>query len=133
MRPVALPAAGGLVAAMLLFSMIAPVFTVRASSLGDEFDIPTVLSTQAGLAHSRGANNTLNQDVVVDVFVDGNGRMIDYTVPAGQVWQNDPKARRCIENWLILTKFTPATKFGQPASGMVRIYVSGGSELDVQG
>jgi hypothetical protein len=60
--------------------------------------------------------------------------MLTYTVPEGQVWQDDPETRRCIENILICTKFTPATKFGQPASGVVRISVGGGgSQLDVQG
>ncbi len=132
MRPVALPAAGGLMAAIFLFSMIMPTFTVRAAGAVKE-DVATVLTTQASLAHSR-SYGSISEEIVVDVYVDGNGRMLDYTVPAGQVWQYDPETRRCIENWLLCSQFTPATWFGRPTYGRVRISVSGSvSKLDVEG
>ena len=92
-----------------------------------------MLTTQASLAHSR-SYGSISEEIVVDVYVDGNGRMLDYTVPAGQVWQNDPETRRCIENWLLCSQFTPATWFGRPTYGRVRISVSGSvSKLDVEG
>ncbi len=129
MRPFALPAAGGLASAVLLFSMIAPVFGVHAT-IGH--DVPTILSTKAALKHSSISYGLLENDVVVDVLVDGNGRMIDYSVPRGQVWQYDPDLRRCIENTLLCTQFTPATSFGQPISGRIRITVRG-NQVEVRG
>ena len=89
MRPFALPAAGGLVTAIFLFSMIAPTFTVRAASSIAQ-DVPTGLSTQAALARSVVTYGTADEDVIVDVWVDGTGRMVTYSVPAGQDWHNDP-------------------------------------------
>jgi len=63
----------------------------------------------------------VNHDIVVDVLVDGEGQLLDYTVPLGQNWQFDPTIRRCVENALICYQFEPATMFGQPRSGRVRI------------
>jgi hypothetical protein len=129
MRPFALPAVGGLASAVLLFSMISPAFVVHAT-IGQ--DVPTILSTEATLKHSSISFGVLEDDVVVDVVVDGKGRMIDYEVPRGQVWQNDPDLRRCIENTLLCTQFTPATNFGQPVSGKIRITVRG-NQVEVRG
>ena len=130
MRPVALPAAGGLLSTIFLFAMIAPMYSVSAETIVQ--DVPTELTTQAALSHYRASFSTLREDIVVDVMIDGNGRMVDYSVPAGQVWQHDPALRRCIENILICMVFTPATWFGKPASGTIRITVSS-NQVDVQG
>jgi len=69
---------------------------------------------------------------MVDVLVDGEGRMLDYSILDGQQWTLDAAARRSIENTLLLTRFTPATMFGQPASGKLRISLRR-SHVDVIG
>ncbi len=130
MRPVAIPAAGGLLTAVLLFSMLAPTLAVRAASTGD--DVPTILSTEAAVKQSILSFGVIEEDIVVDVLVDDNGRMIDYSAPPGQVWQYDPRLRRFIENTLLCTQFTPATTFGQPRTGKVRITLRGNS-VEVRG
>ena len=130
MRPLALPFAGGLLSAIFLFSMLAPMYGVaeRASA----HDVPTSLSTKASLHHSSISFGNLDEDIVVEVFVDGEGRMVDYAVPAGQVWQFDPQVRRYIENALLCTRFVPATMFGQPTSGSLRITLRR-NQVDVKG
>ncbi|MBI4877198.1 MAG: zf-HC2 domain-containing protein [Acidobacteria bacterium] len=117
MRPLALPFAGGLLSALVLFSMLVPQFPKHVA-VSD--DVPTVLTTEAGLksALSFGLGDN---DIVVDVLVDESGRLLDYWVPDGQRWGADPQLRRSIENTLLCTQFTPATMFGQPASGKLRI------------
>ncbi len=130
MRPVAIPAAGGLLTAVLLFSMLAPTLAVRAASTGE--DVPTILSTEAAVKQSILSFGVIQGDIVVDVLVDDNGRMVDYSAPPGQVWQHDPQLRRYIENTLLCTQFTPATTFGQPRMGRIRITLRGNS-VEVRG
>ncbi len=129
MRPVALPAAGGLASAVFLFTMLVPMYGDRVSISND---VPTMLSTEAAVKHSSISFGLVENDVVVDVYVDGRGRMIDYSAPLGQVWQYDPDLRRCIENTLLCTQFTPATSFGQPRSDIIRITVRGNT-VEVKG
>lgn len=112
MRPLALPFAGGLISALLLFSMLVPnILMHRYPSTND---VPTGLYTEATVKTISpfGFND---DDFVVEVSVDGQGRMVDYSIAAhGQHLTNDPELRRSIENNLLFIEFTPATAFGQP-------------------
>jgi hypothetical protein len=129
MRPVALPAAGGLLAAVLLFSMVMPNFQglVRAHAN----DVPTILFTGAtvksSLDFAMGAD-----EITVAVFVDERGRVIDYAFPEGSAQLNTASLRRQLENTLLFTHFQPATSFGQPTAGWVRVSLRR-SQIDVQG
>lgn len=127
MRPLALPFAGGLVSALFLFNMLAPMYANQDRYL--VADVPTVLTTTAGLKSSL-AFGLSGDDVVVVVLVDDQGRMIDYSIPPGQ--GVDPALRRCIENTLVCTQFTPATVFGQPRSGTLRITLRH-NQIEVKG
>ena len=118
MKPVALPVAGGLLSALFLFAILAPMYGIQDRYLIQ--DVPTILSTQAALRSSTVSFGVIDQDIVVDVLVDGNGQMLDYSVPAGQVWQYNARLRRCVENTLLCTQFKPATIFGQPRPGTIR-------------
>ncbi len=130
MRPVALPLAGGVASAVILFSIMMPVFTPPVNGIAD--DVPTILSTEASFVR-MGPFSTLNEeDIVVYLTVDGQGRMIDYSTPNGQRWIHDPEIRKSIENALLFTVFTPGTTFGKPASGRVRVTFRR-SEIDVRG
>jgi hypothetical protein len=112
MRPLALPFAGGLLSALLLFSMLVPnILMHRYPSTND---VPIGLYTEATVKTISpfGFND---DDFVVEVSVDGQGRMVDYSIAAhGQHLTNDPELRRSLENNLLFTEFTPATAFGQP-------------------
>ncbi len=130
MRPLALPFAGGLLSAVVLFSMIAPMYGNQDRH--NIRDVPTMLTTAAALKSSTASFGIFDQDIVVDVLVDGHGRMLDYSVPPGQVWQLDPELRRSVENALLCTQFTPATMFGVPKSGRLRISFRG-NRVEVKG
>ncbi len=128
MRPLALPFAGGLLSALMLFGMLVPQVW-RRTSVNE--DVPTMLTTEAGLksALSFGLGD---DDIVVDVLVDESGRLLDYWVPDGQHWGSDPELRRRVESTLVCTQFTPATMFGMPASGKLRITLRR-SHMEVKG
>jgi hypothetical protein len=119
MRPFALPLAGGLVSAVVLFSMLVPTMTVlRGDGLDD---VPTILTTGASIKDSLPLGDT-GDGVVVDLVVDENGRMVSYSFVSGPpMLAYNPEIRRAIESKLLVTRFEPATFFGQPTSSRLRI------------
>ncbi len=129
MRPLALPAAGGLVSAVLLFSMVMPNFQglVRAHAN----DVPTMLFTGATVKSSL-QFVVGTDELALDVFVDGRGRVIDYAFPEGSQQFNTAAIRRQLESSLLFTHFEPATTFGQPTAGWVRVNLRR-SAIDVKG
>lgn len=131
MRPLALPLAGGLVAAVLLFGMLAPSFALPPDH--SKFDVPTVLSTEATLkAMAPISISDSDSDVVVDLTVDEQGRMVDYSIIEGKARISTEAERRSLENSLLFTQFNPATAFGQPMSGKIRVSFRS-SRIDVRG
>ena len=130
MRPLALPFAGGVFSAVILFSMwVVPSYPVRAASTSD---IPISVTTAAAVRRMAPIATTAGEDVVVDVAIDGDGRMIDYSIVSGDV-SNDGALRRSIEGFLLLTSFTPATgSFSQPVAAKLRLTLRS-SHIDVIG
>jgi hypothetical protein len=130
MKPLALPAAGGLASALVLFALLAPGLAVRAPSGVD--DVPTMLTTSATFL-GMGPFGYTADDIVLDVTVDSRGSLIDYSSPAGhRAWLNDPAVRRSVENALLFAVISPGTSFGQPVTGKVRITLRR-SSIDVRG
>ena len=128
MRPLALPLAGGLFSTVLLFSMcVMPMYSVHASST---IDVPTGLRTDATLLVTAPIA-AAPEDVILDVSIDAEGRMIDYKIVSGNV-SDDYTLRRSIEGALLLTRFVPATRFGQPVEGRMRLSLRT-SHIDVKG
>jgi hypothetical protein len=128
MRPLALPFAGGIFSTVLLFSMcMMPMYSVHASST---LDVPTGLHTDAELLLTAPIASSPS-DVIVDVTIDAEGRMIDYKIVCGQVAFNDT-LRRSVEGTLLLTRFVPATAFGRPIEGRIRLSLRT-SRIDVKG
>lgn len=129
----AVPAAGGVFSAVLLFmGFVVPAYPVLRAQSGA--DIPTSLATEVSLI-SMGAFGASDlgvseSDLVVDVSVDGQGRMMDYVVVAGTLAR--PEIRRRLENALVVSKFAPATTFGQGMPSKVRLWFRS-SRVDVRG
>jgi hypothetical protein len=129
MRPLAVPLAGGVFSAVVLFSMwVVPTYPVRADN---RVDVPTALAT--GVTVKGAAPMAMAaDDMVVDVTVDNQGRMVDYTIVTGPAVLNDDVLRRRLENLLLFTEFVPATAFGKPTAGKMRLSF-GSSHIDVKG
>lgn len=128
MQPFALPIAGGLASALLLFAILLPDFPMVATPIID--DVPTVLFTEPSVKDAVVV--TLASEVVVDLTVDEAGRMVDYSIVSGAPLLRDEAVRRRFESALIFTQFTPATAFGQPTSGKIRVSFRN-STIDVRG
>jgi hypothetical protein len=132
MRPLALPLAGGLCAALVLFSALVPTFTATfAINKTDALvDVPTMLTTEPSLKYMAPIAFA-EADAVVDLNIDDQGRIVNYSIVSapGQTEQ----LRRRIENNLLFTEFWPATAFGKPISGTVRISFHNSSHVEVKG
>lgn len=140
MRPLALPFAGGIFSAVLAFTMWMGTGSAVHASNGFDIPIPPSIRSQAAVLtsdptilktapmHVYGVD-----DVIVDVTVDGQGRMIDYTIVSGNVARNEA-VRSSVSAVLLLTEFHPATTLGRPVAGRVRLSLSvSHSSIDVKG
>ena len=132
MRPMALPAVGGLCSAVFMFSALIQSFTPAFAMARDAsiFDPPTSLSTEPMVKYM--APIAFGGDAIVDVDIDNNGCIIGYSiVSVGD--QNNEQLRRSIQNNLLFTEFWPATAFGVPVSGTIRISYRSPAGIDVKG
>lgn len=132
MRPMALPAVGGFCSAVFMFSALLqtfmPAFAMARST--SDFDPPTMLLTEPMVKYM--APISFGGDAVVDVKIDNTGCVVGYRIvsaPGG----NDEQLRRSIENNLLFTEFWPATSFGVPVFGTIRISYSSPAGIDVKG
>ncbi len=130
MRPLAIPAVGGLVSAVMLFSMLVPTFT--KPTLGEGADVPTPFYSAAKVKSTMAPFGLVKDELFVDVTIDENGRMVEYSIPKGQPAVQDRELIRTVETHLLFTEFTPATTFGQPMYGKIRVYIRR-SSIEVRG
>jgi anti-sigma factor RsiW len=69
-----------------------------------------------------GGVGDLDHPVVVQAFVNGEGRVYDYVIVSGNA---DAKTRSQLEDTLLFSVFAPAQVFGQPVRGTVVLSFSG--------
>lgn len=129
-RPLAIPMAGGLASACILFSALMPNFALQGPATAD---VPTAWYQSAevyGLSPFGGNFD----DVTLEVRIDTSGRVVDYAIPAGDPghWRKNPEMRKAVENSLLFMSFKPASFFGQPASDTIRITLRR-SHIEVKG
>lgn len=132
MRPLALPLAGGLCSAIFLFSALVPTFTATyaANKTPSLWDVPTMLNTEptvkcmAPVAFGEA-------DAIVDLRIDEEGRVVNYAIVSAPGPQTE-ELRRRIENNILFAEFWPATAFGRPIAGTVRVSFRS-THLDVRG
>jgi hypothetical protein len=130
MRPLALPAVGGLCSAVFLFSTLVPMFK-SAFAMSGSGDIPTMLTTQPMLKYMAPVAFANNGDAVVDLQLDDQGQIVNFTIVSAPGQQSET-LRRSIENNLLFTEFWPATAFGRGVAGTIRISFRS-SRIDVRG
>jgi anti-sigma factor RsiW len=114
MRPLALPfVGGGLTSALFIFGMLMPNLGFLHNAANDT---PSGIYTEASVVKvaAFASPGKSSDDTVVEVQIDGRGRMVDYNVVQGQMTGE-------IGNLLLFTTFTPATMFYQPTAGKVVI------------
>jgi hypothetical protein len=126
MRPMALPFAGGVFAALLAFGMLVPNLSFAHHLFNDDpavslstnpdgkvvgviGEISRVESIDASQAEAISVDGT-----VVELTIDQKGRVRYYSVVRGEL-------TRDMESIILFSYFTPATFFGQPTWGKVRV------------
>jgi Putative zinc-finger len=121
MRPVALPVAGGLLSALLLFSALVPNLSFRHDrsiepplSLSSDPD-GRIVGWSGVVPRLESVNAATEGDgTVVELIIDNQGNVADYSVRQGQLTPD-------VQNIILLSKFTPAMFFYQPAWGKIRV------------
>ena len=129
MRPVALPFTGGVLSTLLIFMLLVPNLSFSHNTGGPEFytapagkmvtnpwdqiadaddDFPRIESPNA--APSDYYN-------VVDLTIDKTGRVVDWSVLRGVLTPD-------MESIIMLGRFQPATVFGVPTEGTIRVVQS---------
>jgi hypothetical protein len=118
MRPVALPAAGGLLSALILFGAFLPLLSVSRSSALIK-DVPTMLIT--GPRFMQASPFEIDEDLLIEAWIDERGKVASFEVlnPAQSTpaWEETIRIRS--GNVLLTTLFEPATRFGQPIAGKI--------------
>lgn len=127
LRGIMVPATAGVLSAIIFFGLLIGFFAVpqRLQAYDNEFYSPPELQVSPfGWEMSSISADSL----VVDVYVDANGRVQDYNI------LNAPADAQAImpqlNNMLIFAQFRPATSFGQPVAGRA---VLSFSKINVKG
>jgi hypothetical protein len=126
-QPFLLRASAGLASAILLVGTTAMlVSTFAVPQPVEARDVPLQISSAPHLLYSSfQAEDTLGRHddpLVLQVFVDGHGRVYDYRVLAGQI---DTQSRIALDNVLLFSVFEPARYYDQPVRGSVVMSFSG--------
>src|SRR5579872_2664947 len=117
LRPIAVPAAGGILASMFCFVVIVDTLHVHADW---DNDIPIGLYTNVILDEAT-PFSVSGQDVIVQLTVDSTGKVSDFNVPSGNASSDE---MREIGNLVLYSSFIPATAFGQRVSGKILVGIN---------
>ncbi len=113
MRPLALPAAGGVLSSVVFFVMLVDTFAFQQV----KNDIPLGINTQATVDELSPFGFS-GRDVTVELNIDKDGHFSSYSVAHGTFTRDDMKQ---LGNLILFTTFAPATASGQPISGKVLV------------
>lgn len=121
MRPLAFPAATGLVVAVLCFGIIFPALWMRPARTSSEADVqlsvrtaPRSRASQMSPIVAEGNSSLPDEPIFVETHIDQRGRVYDFKVLSGP---DSPLVIQSLEQVLYFTVFDPATSFGRPTDG----------------
>ena len=125
LAPLALPAAGGLIAALMIFSMVLPsygsVVPLRALGAGFSDDMSSVSFQPARLEQLAGFSVSGLSDeeasaglILVQATVGIDGSVVDYQILSGP---NSGNVRHQLDQILLFSRFRPQVSFGRPIAG----------------
>jgi hypothetical protein len=117
-----LPASAGLITAVVMFGVLIGFLAVPNKVSAN--DVPTSLYTPPRLSSSPFSGSmSVNSGapVVIEAYIDTNGRIADYRIIAGE---DSEQVRKQLDRSLIFTVFEPAMSFGRPAEGKAVITFS---------
>lgn len=116
---VIVPAAVGAVAAVIVFGLLLGFFALPSQLQASSEDVPLGFYTPPRLQLSAppgmGVGSINADSLVVEAYVDANGRVEDYRILSGP--KDSEKILPELNRTLIFTTFRPATQLGRPTSG----------------
>jgi hypothetical protein len=120
LRPLALPAMGGLVTALLVFALVLPVYS-RVGPLNSAPDAvlpglfePARLEVLAGFPVTMSDSPNGSDLLLVQAEVGVDGSIIDYKILSGP---DDASTRRQLDQLLMFSRFRPSRSFGRAIPG----------------
>ncbi len=119
------PATAGLVTAVLIFGLLLGFFALPGQLQASSSDVPLMLYTAPQLEQTvfgTALGNLGDDSVVVEAYVDANGRVQDYRI------LSQPEDAKVVlpevKKILIFTTFRPALSMGRPTAGRAVISFS---------
>jgi len=110
------PATAGLASALVAFGFLMGFLTLPLQA--GNSDVPLMLYTSPQLQQSAfgtALDSISGDSLVIEAYIDSNGRVEDYRVLSNPEHTNDLPAQ--VKNMLIFTTFRPATSMGRPTPG----------------
>lgn len=126
--PLALQASAGFASAVLLIGTVALLIgTFATPEPLQARDEPLGMASSPRFLYSAMGSNDASigesaNPLVVEAYVDGNGRVYDYHIVSGPT---DAQTRSSLENLLLFSVFEPARVFGQPVRGLAVMSFAG--------
>jgi len=123
------PATAGLVSTVVLFGLLTAFMAPALRA--DHPDVPLMLYTAPVLQQSAfgsAASSIQDDSLVIEAYVDANGRVQDYRILSDPEHANDLPTS--VKNMLIFTTFKPAMAMGRPTAGRA---VMSFSKISVKG
>jgi len=119
------PATAGLVCAVLTFGLLLGFFALPGQLEASRSDVPLLFYTSPQLeqaAFGTAFNYPGDDPVVIEAFVDANGRVQDYRILSQP--EDSQSLLPQVKNMLIFTTFHPALSMGRPTAGRAVISFS---------
>ena len=114
LKPLLIPATGGVLAAVISFCLIMGSEVVRVTNLPD---VPLTIVTPPRVRELAPMDFvTGDNPLVVVTEVDAEGRVTSYRVLSGE---DSPEVMQNLDRMIYFTSFHPATSFGIPTKGEV--------------
>jgi hypothetical protein len=135
MRPFAVPVTGGVMSALVMFSLLVPSLSfphnysyeppLAVAATDVQWGDPDGKIVGASADHARllpGDAVIYGNEVSLTLLIDEHGRVQDYYLSGGELTDE-------MKSLILLSQFTPATVSGQPTWGLKQIVFNGGHRL----
>ena len=119
LRPLAIPAVGGMLASSLCFGVIVDTLQFHPDWKGD--DIPVGYHWQVAIDDVTPFSDCAGKDVLVQLTIDRNGNVIGFEVP--QQDTVSPDEMKEIGNFVLYSSFSPAMAFGEHVTGKILVQI----------
>lgn len=114
LEPLAVPATGGVLSAVLVFASVMQVFAAGGPAGWIPNDLPTNLLQPARLEQLAAFPVPDEGGLLVQATVNAEGQLVNYQILSGP---DSPEIRRQLDLVLMFSRFRPQMSFGRPTPG----------------